>query len=118
MPHRVFRIDPPADLEMDLRGIHGAGRSRLSDHLTAFNLVAFADQQTPIVGVGRDITVGMAQQHELAITGELGACIDHLTGGRRADLCPGADLDIDRLMRSRSSKRTYINRSHSPSKTA
>ena len=72
---RIDRRRALADLEVQLRRRHVAGLPGLRDHLPALDGVAALDQDLAGMGVGGDVAVGVAHQHEIAVALELVAGI-------------------------------------------
>jgi len=62
----IQRLLALAQLEMKLRTGHVAGGAHGGDGLALLDLIAPADQQFGVMGVGRDITVGMLDQQQVA----------------------------------------------------
>ena len=66
MLHGIDGLGILAQFEMELRLGDLARRARLGDDLTTLHHVAARHHHFVIVGVGRDIAVGMAHQHQIA----------------------------------------------------
>lgn len=65
-----------AQFEVQLRGGDIAALANAADHLASLHLIAPLDQQRIAMGVGRDPTVGMANQKQIAEAAQLVAGID------------------------------------------
>src|SRR5882724_7111354 len=80
---RVNRRRPFADLEVELRRPHLAGLTRLGNDLAALDRLAALHQQFTRMSICGDITVGVPNQNQIAITLELisGIGDDAVLGG-------------------------------------
>src|SRR5947209_8544313 len=80
---------------MQLRGGNVAGLAGLRDHLAAMHRIAALDVKLAIVGVGRHVTIGVADQHEIAIALQRAAGIGDLAvlGGAHRGAFGQRDID-------------------------
>src|SRR5262245_14830218 len=75
--HGVKRRRAFANLEMQLGRVDIAGLAGFADDLSALDHLAALDQEFLGVSIGGDVTIRMANEHEVAITLELVAGVGH-----------------------------------------
>src|SRR6185312_10221929 len=68
---RVDRLHALADLEVELRARHVAGRTGVADHLTLGDEVAAVHDDAVGVRIGRDIAAVMLDEDEIAVAAQL-----------------------------------------------
>jgi hypothetical protein len=77
-----------------------AGATHMGDWLTLLNSFAATHQQTAVMGIESDATIGVTQFHQIAITTRIPTGGDYFTGSRRHNWCTHWTGDIDAAMRS------------------
>jgi hypothetical protein len=76
------------------------GAAHVGDWLALLNSLAATHQQTAVMGIESDATIGVTQFHQIAITARIPTGGDYFTGGRRHNWCTHWTSDIDAAMRS------------------
>jgi hypothetical protein len=95
----IHRQGPLPDFEVHQRlGNAIAAATRLRDNLSSADGLAGADQKCTCMGVGRDKTVAVAQEHEISVTVHIAARIHDDTIIRRLDVCSLWHSDIDPIV--------------------
>src|SRR5271170_6098311 len=83
---------------MQLRRSYVAGLAGLGDHLTAFDRVALLDQDFAGVSIGRDETVAVTNQQEIAVAFKLVAGVSDDTILGSLHRCAFRDGEIDAVI--------------------
>src|SRR5439155_20291000 len=83
---------------MELRLVDPTGRADLGDRLAAVDRVALFYEQPVAMGIGRNPTAGVLDQHEIAVAAQLVAGIGDNAAVDRSDRRAARGSDVDPIV--------------------
>jgi len=83
---------------MDLRLVDRTGLAGFGDDLPALDAITAFHEDFRIMGIGRDPTIVVSDQNEVAIALELGASVGDRTGLSGVDFGPVRDLKVETVV--------------------